>query len=421
MNELDRLKKEREELRKIVNNHEKEIEKRKRRFIYMLGLSGLTVLLTAFILTLIGAIDLRIVNDVRVPAWIDFIGNFVMFMINMYFVFSITLRVFDKRKWFILLGYVPIYILKYFLIPVQIFGLIHSFIIPLIYCIVLTIILSKIKNNIQLNKYTILCYIISFVFIPIYQLLSGIVKLYGFGLYYYNCNILSTLLYSIDLYIVFILLKWVVKNNVLGNIRRRRKFLLFAKDKSVPVDSETLQALTNGMTRRQAVMFYILAMGYQMLQLIVVLAIGKINNMFIELLAMLIIFWIGRTILGKCWHSDKLWVCSVATFTGFYILTKCTLPLSVSLFACISLSGAFTYLMYYLGVKQEKYKEYEQICDKEKIFRDKCFQAGLSNIKTEIAVDYLINGMSIKDQSIKYEYTESTIKKYRQKIKDKIK
>lgn len=376
------------------------------KFVMFIGLSCLALLISVYTLTLVGVIDLRITNNLTFPLYIDFAGNFIMFMINLFFMLGVSLRVSGKILFRTVVGYIPIYIVSMWMLDAN---MISTMLILIIYCFIINQIL-----HIKFKGF-ILRTLVFIVLIPVYQLISGYIKLYNFGFdfYQYDCNILTTFLYSIDLYLVYIFYYWVViKNEKMG-----WKSFLFTKGKRIPKDTGFRKkdyldiSELNG---RQRVVFITLTVAYQIFQLIVVLTIGLINNMIFELIVMLIIFWVGRKILSKCWHNDVLWLCSLVTFIGVYALTKIALPFSVSLFSSIALSGVFTYILYYIAIKQEQFD------DPEFKLRNRCDEIGLSKEMTDFVIDWKINEITIKEQAAKCFITPESVRQRRNRLSKKI-
>lgn len=262
--------------------------------------------------------------------------------------------------------------------------------------------------------------------------LLGFVKLTNFADVMNIQNSLIGFITSIDLYIVsifVILIKKEVQHNEMEFLVSTEKQGICKTDRLCKETVTTQSAVEkdkldlSGLNRRQKLIFYILATGYQFLQLGAVLAIGFIGNAIFELIAMLATFWLGRRILKKCWHSEKLSICSFVTIASFYVLTRITLPFSISLFCCIILSSAFTYGLYLLAIHFETIENLKGTCltkgQAEIDLRNKCFDKGLDETETKMCVDYFIHRLSHKEIAVKYgiELQTSLNKKLRFKKK----
>lgn len=404
MTELDSLRKERAELLRIVKEASRS---RNARFTLFLGATGLVVLLTAFILTLIGVVDLRIVSNLAIPAWVDFVGSFALFMLNMYFVFSITLKTHVKNLLFFLMGFAFLWVIAPVFIEAD-QGLIFSYVLPLLTC------LTFLYFQKQWNLWSFARIGLVFIGVPVYQVISGMVKVLCFKLAYNELNLITVLLMSVDLFFVYLFIYKVVRQYELVVAKKfcvlsKRNWVFQSRHSYRPAEKEKLILLL-----KMAIRWL-----YFAFQLAVVLLIGKLNSAFWELLVMLPVFWLGRVVLGKCWHSDKLWLCSCVTFSGFYSLTKCTLPFNISLFCCIILSGAFTYTMFKLGEMQESLDHYAQLtafslksCTEAEL-REQCRLRKMRQEDTEKAVQAFVQNMSGKDLAIAWgmEYQSARNKK----------
>lgn len=371
------------------------------KFWLFIGLSGLTVLLSAFMLTLLGVIDLRYLNQDTTALSIF---SIILFLANLYFVFKITLRLSAKATIIALIGYIPVSIIASTLL-LQNMPLVSSALAPFLYGFAIAV-----KQH-KKFKY-IVNFSIFWVSISLYQLVSYFIKIgLLYPLEYQELGALSTLLISIDLFIVYIWYERMVICYVVS-----KQFHVLPKEERISEPTKLRkEVLGEDLTQRQRVIFALLSQGYQVFQLLVVLSLGLINNAIAELAVMLVMFWIGRKILEQSWHSERLWICSCAAFAGFYILTKITLPFSVSLFATVALSGGFVYLMHILGLKSDRLEELEARYD------DDYTKYGLSKEMAKFAYDWLTAGLHDKELIVKYQLSgENTLNSRKRRIKAKI-
>lgn len=388
---------------------------REQKFLLFICLSFTFILFTAFTFTIIGIIDLRIINSIEISIYAERLLNTLMFTINMFFMVSIVLGIFDKKSVFITMGYLPIYIITT-LLPLKyagIYGFIFTTIIPILYLLFISI---SLKYKIKSVIFRILLFSVG---ISLYQYISMFIKLSYFNINANIMNSMTCLLLQIDLYILFILLYKVVKNYELV----AKPFLLSEKNSVSTTENHSEKDLDiSDLNAKQKFIFYALSIGYQLFQLIIVLLIGFINNRYIELPIMIIVFWISRKLLMYCWHSAKLWICNVATFAGFYLLSSLSPPLSISLFGCISLSAIFTYVLAKIGMIQEEYdalkeekekiKEFklEPLCDKETLI-EICKAKDMSAMETDLLVEHYANNKNYVQMQVKYHYSDRHIRR----------
>lgn len=353
--------------------------------------SCLSVLLVTFILTLFNVIDFRIINDVELPVWINFCGNLIMFMANMFFVFSITLKIFDKRIIKLLIGYIPIVIISQFT-PVE-YMTISAALIPFLYLLVLNkcIFKSNIFN-------VILRYALWSLVILIYFKLSGFVKLQLLGLdlkYFTFNNILSSFIYSIDLYVVYVLIYKGVKNNVQMVDWRFRWIVKLCKTVLKRQPNEYMKDVSM-LTKKQRRIFYMLLYSFNLGIFGIITLFGTFNLGLWEILIMISVFFIDRKILGKTFHSKRLMICGAITISSFYILSKISLPLNISLFTGIGLIAIFTYMLYRVGyiLMPDPFK-----CKSatEEEMKERCKHLGFRKDKTELAIKAFVLNIPRKE------------------------
>lgn len=387
------------------------------RFEVTIALMCTTLLLALFVMTLIGVIDIRITEQVTLSPIVEFIGSCIFLQINAIFFVSITCD-FNYKKSF---AYSLIFIIvAIFLSLFEIFkGFFISFVLPIIF-----VIICMSKSDISKKSVIKRLCLLSFLCVT-YEYLSGFIKLYLFNLQFQRVNFLTLSLYSIDLFLFYIICKKGV--SIYGRLVDSRKFLFPSKSKCIRRNEKNCKNVLEfeDLTQKQRVIFASMAIGYQIFQLLIVLAIGHINQMFVELLIMLPVFWINRKILGKSWHSDKLWICSMVTFSSFYILTKITPPLEVSIFLVVILSGVFVYILHILGVKEDRLNCLEKnnikLEKKLEIFSGEFSRYGFSRRMESFAIDWLTNGMTDKELMIKHEIdSKSTLDSRKRRIKAKM-
>jgi len=397
---------------------------RERQFVVFTGACFSIAMLTAFVLTIIGAIDFRIIHTFEINIYHENIIRIFMFMISMFFIFSLTLKAFDKSIISILLGYIPIHMIG---IAIGVYGmneyryyiLFMTTVSPLLYCVFVELLRKTDSLSAVVVRFLALTSIML-----VYQQASAYVKFNLYGIMFLNENIAISLVGSIDLWLLYILLYMGVKKYELDTTQ----FSIFFKSKGIRITkaksfSEELNI--QDLKKAEQFVFWVKAVTYYVLQLLVVLGIGFINNALIELSMMLITFFIGRSILNKCWHSNTLTWCSIATFSAFYVLTKVTLPISASLFASIALSSCFTYFMYRLGVYQERFEDLETYAKHTSIprqfkcktaseseIRKRCKEKGIKASYANILVYYYIENKSHDEIASLCHYSAGTIENY---------
>ena len=374
-------------------------KERIRLFNLFIALTGITLLLTLFVLTALDVIDIRVAEEVKLPIYVDLMVRFMMLTLNSAFLVYVT----TPKNNFITktLSITFLTIILYNVVPCN---ELVTFLTPIL------VILVTSKSDIKIVKKLFVCIIIT----TLYQFISGYIKIGFFNLSSNGIDTITDLIYSVDLYIFYY---FYVKgvNNYVGNTY---KSFLSTKKNSIRQDVKSSKEVLGGeekLTTKQKVIFATMVMGYQVFQLLVVLTIGLFNQMFFELIILLIVFWIGREILKNCYHCETLRNCSLLTFSGFYIITKVSPPLSVSIFLIVILSGLFVYMLCYIGYKDNRLNMLEIRYEKDYT------RYGLTKNMADFANDYLQNKLSIKQQMEKTGLSEQVVKNYRSKINKTIK
>lgn len=396
-------------------------ENKQARLIRVVSLSCLVLLIALFTGSLLDLCDVTINGELNININLEKFIYMVMFLINMYFVFSISLNRYDNKIIYMCIGYIPIYILSVKFIGTN---LISSTILPLI-----AVVIAAKRNNVKICK--ALKNLILFYFITaLYQQASGYIKLRAFNFTYYEMNLYQWLLYSLDLYIFYYMYLMEVKNNakyfICANTKSISKISRLSKE-NLSKDEGISVLLNQCSNLKQKVILFVMVMSLQLAQLAVVLLIGTLNNMLFETAIMIVVFWISRSTMGKSWHSDRLSVCSMVTFTSFFILTKISLPLEASMFCCILLGMCLAFILYKAYGIKVKVDRYDAIyafnletCTEEQL-TERASICGLSKEETEIAIKLFVEKLKAKEyMDLVGASDEYTARNYKSKLKKKL-
>lgn len=405
----------------------------KNKLLASVGACFTSILLIAFALTCIGVIDLKIVGDKKFSFWFEWLGNFAMFMLNTFFMISISMRIFDNRIWRLVCGYVPIYVAGCIL-GISIgngLTLLFSTIIPITYVALIAYIKFRPAFNAILIR---LC--VFFISASAYQHVSGYVKLNSFGFHYYACNIATMFIYSIDLYLFYILMYCVVKKH--GSWKAFLRLPRFLKSYSQEILSESRQNKedVSDLTIRQRHIFCLLAWTYAIIQPIIVLGANALVNKFLHFFGgfymgavELIVSWIAlelcRLSLGKTFHSKNPIICNVVSLAVFFMISRLGMPLHISLFFNIALVALMAFVIHRFVVGKDELdclKSYKQSHDEfslksctENALRERCRLHGLSTEDTELSVKLFVDKISADSAAEIYNLEVQSVrnKKYR--------
>lgn len=397
-----------------------------KKFYSFIAISYLVALVVFATLTHLGLLDIKLYDKLEIGNSLNNIIKFCFYSINIYFLLMIISRNrYDKNiKYYV--GYTAI------TIPIYLINTKYTFILTFLLPILFLFIMSILKiDNIPI-KQIITRFLMFLLITTLVQFLIFFVRFGQFDiLNMQDLNVKHYFIVSIDLLIYYYIYYKVVTADV-------KSFFpvfnfLHAKNKCISKTCNDFQKVLDlqSLKMRQRAVFYLLAYGYQFITLFVVLAIGQLNNKLIELIVMLLIFWIGRKILCKSWHSDDLWKCSTITFVSFYILTLVPfVSFEISLLAGISLSAMFVFILYKLAEFEENYGKLKDIynrfysfdlmkCTENEIL-ERCKIVGMSKDDTSIVLDIFYHQIPIKELSKKLHMTTNSLRNKKTKLKKRL-
>lgn len=335
------------------------------KMLFIAGSCGIVILLSAFILTYLGLIDLRYVSQITFNSLAEVIGNFIMFMVNGFFVFSISLLIFDRNILKVLIPFAFLdIVLPFFVNPNT---MLYSTAFPFIFIILYSIVQ---KQETKETLFVAIRFISMFALTALYQQLSGYIKLYSMNFTYYYCNILTMFIYSIDLFLFYILIYKVVKKH--GRQILFRELWLSCKNCfNVLKQTEPISKDLPDMNKHQWRVFCILVYLYQILQVACILGINvAINKLFViigvngalfigfsELFIAFVIFEFARRIFGKTLHAKTDFKCNVISFLTYFALSRFLLPLNITLFFNIIIAAGLAYAIHRFATQNEEFQE----------------------------------------------------------------
>lgn len=172
-------------------------------------------------------------------------------------------------------------------------------------------------------------------------------------------------------------------------------------------------------TKLTYIIYFILSLIWNVLSVVLILLIAKLNDTFIECIFILTSFWLSKKSFGKAFHFSSMAKCFIVSNLSYYILNKITTPLGISIIVPILLGVGLSYVTSKLVKKTYKplYRGMPEELFEETILKvvDK------NSLKYKICYDFYIQKKSIISLAIKYNYTESGIRKIKDRVNDKIK
>ena len=167
------------------------------------------------------------------------------------------------------------------------------------------------------------------------------------------------------------------------------------------------------------IIYIILSLIWNILSLVIILIVAKLNNTLIECLFILTSFWLSKTTFGKPFHLSSMAQCFVVSNLTYYGLNRITTPLGISMFVPILLGVGLSYVTskfvkktykpLYKGMPEELFEEtILKVIDKD-------------SIKYKVCYDFYISKESDVSLSFKYNYSVAGIRKIKDRINQKIK
>lgn len=265
--------------------------------------------------------------DWQIPEIVQRVLYFIIYVFQIFMIFSYTSGLYDKRIIKMLCAYIPVFILALF--PN---GALVSLILPIIYSVVSAIIFKTNKKDL-LKLWVILIG---------YQ---SIVLLIKTGIYYFGYNELSVnfnLIMNIDytLLIILFFLKGCinygrVSKMVIWNWGHRWLCRTFSEENiTAPICNEEAELVKEfqQLTGMERLMARIRLLVYYVLSWTLILIACKLGNILIEVIVILVAFVSYRFIIPRHWHAKYIFGCVVSGIVVFYIAAKTIMPFIYSQF-----------------------------------------------------------------------------------------
>lgn len=165
--------------------------------------------------------------------------------------------------------------------------------------------------------------------------------------------------------------------------------------------------------------FIVLSIFWNLFTLALIVFISFINDTVIECIFITFSFWITKTVFGKAFHFDNVLYCFIVSNVTYYLLTKITTPLGISIFIPILLGVGLSYFTskfvkksykpLYRGMPEELFDEtILNVVEKD-------------STKYNICYDFYILKESDLSLSFKYSYSVAGIRKIKERVNEKIK
>lgn len=389
------------------------------------------VLLIIFILKLVGfnyfGMDINNptllnLNEFIMKYHLENIWYAISLYINIYIVVSITTNDDSKKLKLFVLAFMPLIIAK------EVFQNDNKIylLIDFIYMLVIAILyLRKNFKKVNLKNY-IMFYFINFLL----QVLSMLIR--GKDVVILMDNFILNFIYNLDYFMMVIIFHHlyfkkgvndlctkVVSYSLQRLISLKRfptKLLKRFQNSKKEKEKEIEKSKTEIISDRIYTVLYIF---WNLLTLALIVFISLINDTVIECIFITFSFWITKTVFGKAFHFDNVLYCFIVSNLTYYLLTKITSPLGISIFIPILLGVGLSYFTSKF-VKKSYKPLYRGM--PEDLFDDTIINVvEKDSLKYKICYDFYILNESDLSLSFKYNYSVAGIRKIKERVNEKIK
>lgn len=370
------------------------------------------------------------------PIWtsgqglLDSLFNLPMLVVNVFFMLSVCLNMYDKR----IIKHVAILVCivgvsytmcYYFELPV----VIATGSVPFAYAMAYATIHKKSMRLVTTTIGYSICVIV-------YQAISIPVKIGVVRIGYNAVSPLELALFSIDMYLFYALI-YVWKggdSNAVDfaglHIFDSEAFIAATESDEEITERMVLESEYKKMPWFKRMRVIVRFFSMQVAQLIVVVGICRLSSDILTIAILLVSFYVFGQVIRNRWHSNSILVCTLTSATMFFIACRLTIPLQYSLF----FSFVIAFLMVYALYRVQKHVDHDnemnrKIKKMESIPIFECKTAtseeimirarlrGISDEDAAFVYRAFRTKTSIKEFADEYCVSEQAIKKRKQRLK----
>lgn len=324
------------------------MEPTKREKLGFLAIFCSTVIILGMYIGYLLGVDYFLLSANPYSYWVEFTITVVMFLINIFFLFYSAIGGGIRYALLATMAYIPFYAFSFMFNESAAIG---TTLLPLAIVVLVGLYHKDLKNVLVR---TVLFSVLS----TLYQWVMLQVKVGILSFTYVDLPAHMLALFSLDMFIFMGAISIVIGGVSYGTVRLALGQLVSSTFKnrsseSSPEDSEAVSRL-EAYPFKTKVKLALVILLIQLCQLFVVLAISTLGNVLLEVVIILLSFWMSRWALQKCWHSDSVIKCTLISIILFYGGARFTLPASITVLlpACVGL--AIAYGLYSLAVEKEK-------------------------------------------------------------------
>ena len=288
-----------------------------------------------------------------------------------------------------------------------------------VYLLLIIFILNKFKNKVTMIKRYTLVVLLNILF----QSISLFIRSVGKNDMYFD-NFLLWQLLNFDYVLLSIIsykcyfMKGEVKLWVEVSLSSLKKMNLKNLLKKLQKNWHNFQKQSK-VEKLTFIIYFIFSLIWNTLSLVIILLVAKLNDTFIECIFILTSFWLSKRAFGKPFHLPSMAQCFIVSNLSYYALNRLTTPLGISIIIPILLGVGLSYVTSKL-VKKTYKPLYRGM--PEELFEETILKVVDKNSdKYKICYDFYINKKSVISLSMKYNYTESGIRKIKDRVNEKIK
>lgn len=372
------------------------------------------VILCSWVLKLLGyrEFEIPIITD-SINIWVKRLINCALYCANSYCFFTILLKRLPRLKEIIV-----IILFSSVLFTTTLFDSLVPF--KILFEATVYIIFGKLFSGNKIHK-VIIEVIIILLIMTVYQLIT---------LSYKNINIriivngfIEDKVLQIDLYILLILtMLHEIKERSLLHERGIKLLVILSKPKrfkeSLPKIKKPIQKVDEEPGFKLFIIFLSIAQFA-----IVGLCCYFINQVILELIIIVVSFFIFRKIFGKCYHANSVIKCTTLSALVFVIATRLSLPLWMSTLCNVLIGCLVAYTMYvmYYFVKfttMTGITIHKGMCLED--LNSLCDLYNVNEIDKTILVEYYVNRKRLDTIAYKLNYSIEAVKKRKANILKKL-
>ena len=166
------------------------------------------------------------------------------------------------------------------------------------------------------------------------------------------------------------------------------------------------------------VIFITLSILWNLFTLFCVILVSTLNTSVITVIYILVSFLATKATFGKAFHMKNASTCFIVSNLTYYILSRITVDVKISMFIPIILGVSLSYITSFF-VKNNEFKIYKNISEKE--LREQCELKKLTTYETNLVIDFYCKRMSTIKMAIKYHYSKDSIFMHKKKAVQKLK